>query len=159
MRPETLFQTLSDPTRLRIIQLLEGEPSTAGNLARSTQAKAPALSQHLKALKQAGLVDSRKEGRTVVYRMAPAAKRILEEATRSLPGQRGRAPSRLSARNRLLGVITSIERDRVTSSVTLDVSGQKVQAVITTEALNELGLDVGDHAFAVVKATEVMLMR
>lgn len=130
-----------------------------GELAKLLRAKEPSVSQHLKALRIGGLIRSDKRGRNVVYRIDPSAPRTLRQMTSSLPGGRGRDSLRLSARNRLAGEVVAIERDTVTSAVTLDVGGQKVQAVITTQALDELGLDVGDSAYAVVKATEVMLMR
>ncbi|MGH9194470.1 MAG: TOBE domain-containing protein, partial [Acidimicrobiia bacterium] len=123
------------------------------------RAKEHSVSQHLKSLRVGGLIRGEKQGRSVVYRIDPGAPRTLRRITAGLPGARAREALRLSARNRLAGEVVAIERDAVASSVTLDVGGQKVQAVITTQALDELGLEVGDSAFAVVKATEVMLMR
>lgn len=161
MRPHELFSLLSDPTRLSIVELLSAHKSgmSVGQLAKQLRAKEPSVSQHLKALRTGGLVRGEKQGRSVVYRIDSKAPRTFRQMTSGLPGSRAKEVLRLSARNRLAGEVVAIEKDTVTSAVTLDVGGQKVQAVITTQALDELGLEVGDSAFAVVKATEVMLMR
>lgn len=64
---------------------------------------------------------------------------------------------KLSARNVLPGKVVSIERGAVTSHVKLLVGGTTVTAAITNEAVDELGLKSGDDAYAVVKATDVMI--
>ncbi len=160
MRPEELFTLLGDPTRFRIYAFVSSRPegSAAGQIAKELRLKAPAVSQHLKILRDGGLVESEREGREVVYSLHPAARSLIGDSISHLGLTPLRKKGRLSARNRLLGKVTRIERDAVTSAVTLDISGQQVQAVITTDALDELDLSVGDPAYAVVKATEVMLM-
>ncbi|MGH9535070.1 MAG: TOBE domain-containing protein [Terriglobales bacterium] len=71
----------------------------------------------------------------------------------------GAAASRVSGRNQLRGVITSIRRDGLLAAVTLAIGDQKIQAVITGEAVDALGLAEGMEATALIKATEVMVMR
>lgn len=161
MRPDQLFSLLGDPTRYSILQLLGGAPGglAAGDIARSLGVSAPAVSQHLRTLKGGGLVTAKRDGRRVIYRLEGEPRRRLRELASGMPGAPGPKRDVLSARNRLLGTVTAIERDRVTAGITLDVGGQRVQAVITTSALDELGIEVGDDAYAVIKATEVMLMR
>jgi len=66
---------------------------------------------------------------------------------------------RLSARNALKGKVTDIKRGAVMAQVTLDVAGQTIKAAILLESVDELGLKVGDEAYAVVKATEVMIAK
>lgn len=68
------------------------------------------------------------------------------------------APLKISGRNQLHGTVREIRKDGLLASVRLAVGDQSVQAVITTEAVEELGLKVGDPAIALIKATEVMLM-
>jgi molybdopterin-binding protein len=64
----------------------------------------------------------------------------------------------LSARNRLRGTITSIETDGLMAEVVLELGdGQEVTSTITRGSVERLGLEVGDEASAVVKATEVMV--
>lgn len=73
---------------------------------------------------------------------------------------RGQRPDRLSARNRLAGVVRDVEIDGLLAQVTLDVTEPAtVVAVVTRDAVTELGLAPGDPATAVVKATSVMLER
>lgn len=63
----------------------------------------------------------------------------------------------ISARNVLPGTVTEIVRGAVTSHVRIDVGGTVVTASITNEAVDELGLVVGEPAYAVVKASDVMV--
>lgn len=159
MAPSQVFAVLADPTRLRILERLEKSRAlSVGEIASFLRLKEPSVSQHLKTLRGAGLLSHERHGRHVYYRLDQSARRTIAEAVGKLPGAR-RSRSRLSARNRLLGRVTSIERDQITAAVTLDVGGQTVTSVITSAALDELALEVGDTAYAVVKATEVMLMK
>jgi len=64
---------------------------------------------------------------------------------------------KLSARNQMKGTITAIKEGAVEAQVTLDVGGQKLTAVVTMDAVADLGLAVGKEAVAVIKADHVML--
>jgi molybdopterin-binding protein len=66
-------------------------------------------------------------------------------------------PVKLSARNVLPGTVRKIVKGAVTSHVTLAVGDAVVTASITNEAVAELGLAEGDKAYAVIKATDVMI--
>jgi molybdopterin-binding protein len=66
---------------------------------------------------------------------------------------------KISGRNKLPGRVKSIERSGLMSQVSLDVGGNEVVAVVTTNAVDELGLKEGDEATALVKATSVMLLK
>ncbi len=66
---------------------------------------------------------------------------------------------KMSARNRLPGVVTQIKIDGLLAQVELRVGDNHVVALISAEACQELGLKVGSHAAAVVKATSVMVMK
>ena len=65
----------------------------------------------------------------------------------------------VSGRNKLIGIVSAIKRDLIMAQVNLDVGENKITAVITRDALDELGLKVGDRAIALMKATEVMVMK
>ena len=65
----------------------------------------------------------------------------------------------ISARNRLRGIVTALQVDGLMAEVRLDVGGQEIVSVITRSSLEHLGLTVGGEAYAVVKATEVMIGR
>ena len=64
---------------------------------------------------------------------------------------------KLSARNVLKGTIIEISTGAVTSHVRLDVGGNIVTSSITNEAVKELGLKKGMTAYAVIKASDVMV--
>jgi molybdopterin-binding protein len=64
---------------------------------------------------------------------------------------------RISARNKLEGEVTRITKEGATAVVELDVGGQRVVASITAEAVEELGLQEGSRAWAVIKASDVMI--
>lgn len=64
---------------------------------------------------------------------------------------------KLSARNVLPGTVVEIVTGAVTSHVRIDLGGSIVTASITNDAAKELGLAVGGHASAVIKASDVMV--
>jgi DNA-binding transcriptional ArsR family regulator len=65
------LQCLADPTRRRVFERLRGGAKSVGTLAAGMPVSRPAVSQHLKALKDAGLVKDRSEGTRRVYYIAP----------------------------------------------------------------------------------------
>jgi len=62
-----------------------------------------------------------------------------------------------SARNRFPGIITRIERDGLAAVVEIQAGPHRIVSMITREAADDLGLEVGDLATAVVKATNVIV--
>ncbi|HEY3723075.1 MAG TPA: helix-turn-helix domain-containing protein [Acidimicrobiia bacterium] len=62
-----------------------------------------------------------------------------------------------SARNRFVGLVTRIERDKLTAIVEVQAGPHRVVSLITREGADDLGVDVGDLAVAVVKATNVII--
>lgn len=65
---------------------------------------------------------------------------------------------KLSARNQLRGTVLSIEEGAVNGIVKLDIGGGNViTSTISMSAIRELGLQVGGTAYAVIKATSVMM--
>ena len=64
---------------------------------------------------------------------------------------------KLSARNQLPGVVTKVDKGAVNGIVTIEVNGTPVSATISLNAIHELGLEPGKKAYAVIKATEVMV--
>jgi DNA-binding transcriptional ArsR family regulator len=65
------LQCLSDPTRRQVFERLRAGPQSVGALARGLPVSRPAVSQHLKALRAAGLVSQRSEGTRRVYFVDP----------------------------------------------------------------------------------------
>lgn len=64
---------------------------------------------------------------------------------------------RLSARNQIKGTVLEVTKGQTTSHVRIDVGGTIVTASITNEAVDDLGLKVGQQAYAVIKASDVMV--
>ena len=71
MAYEIALQCLADPTRRAVFERLRRGPQAVGALATGLPVSRPAVSQHLKALKQAGLVSDRAEGTRRVYYIDP----------------------------------------------------------------------------------------
>jgi len=68
----TTLQALGDPTRLAIFERIAARPRAVGELAGELPVSRPAVSQHLKVLKDAGLVFDRAEGARRIYQVDPA---------------------------------------------------------------------------------------
>jgi molybdopterin-binding protein len=64
---------------------------------------------------------------------------------------------RISARNQLKGRIVGVTRGATTSHVRVDIGGAIVTASITNQSVDELGLAEGKDAYAVIKASDVMI--
>jgi molybdopterin-binding protein len=76
----------------------------------------------------------------------------------SLNDEKRRLTMKLSARNRIKGTIVEVKKGATTAHVRIDVGGgQVVTAAITNEAVDELGLAQGKSAYAVIKASDVMI--
>lgn len=95
------------------------------------------------------------QGRRVVDGAALAAL-AQELADGALDGLDGGAGTR-SARNHLTGIVTRVTSDRVMSQVELQCGRYRIVSLISTEAVRELGLEVGSVATAVIKATNVSI--
>ncbi len=85
----------------------------------------------------------------------------LAEVTRLLHERRQAAASRpivaQSARNRFAGIVTRIERDHVAAVVEVQAGPHRLVSLMTAEAVDDLGLEVGKEAVCVVKATNVIV--
>jgi molybdopterin-binding protein len=85
----------------------------------------------------------------------------IEEITRLLSERRRQASDRpivaQSARNRFSGIVTRIEKDRVAAVVEVLAGPHRLVSLMTAEAVDELGLVVGQEAVCVVKATNVIV--
>jgi molybdopterin-binding protein len=67
---------------------------------------------------------------------------------------------KISARNQIKGKITSVEKGQTTGHVHIDIgNGVTVHSSITNEAIDDLGLKVGDQAMAVIKSSDVMIAK
>jgi DNA-binding transcriptional ArsR family regulator len=73
------WAALGDPSRLAIIECLAERPLPVGELAAALPISRPAVSQHLRVLKDAGLVTERAVGTRRIYRLNPAAVAALRD--------------------------------------------------------------------------------
>jgi DNA-binding transcriptional ArsR family regulator len=86
-RLRTLYRALGDETRLRMIGLLaEIGPMPVNQLSREVALSQPLISWHLRILRLAGIVDTERQGRTVICRLRTAAFEELHEAEARLIG-------------------------------------------------------------------------
>ena len=65
----------------------------------------------------------------------------------------------LSGRNQLVGRIVEIKIDGLLAQIKLSIGGQIINSIITSEAAREMQLEVGETVAALVKSTEVMVLR
>jgi ArsR family transcriptional regulator len=89
---EKLFRVLADRTRLRLLNLMNGQEICVCYLVEVLRTSQPKISRHLAYLRNSGIVTARREGRWMHYRIVlphdPAAARILEEVQRRLAEDR-----------------------------------------------------------------------
>ena len=64
---------------------------------------------------------------------------------------------KISARNTLKGRVVEVTKGATTAHVKIDIGGAVVTASITNQSVDDLGLEVGKEAYAVVKASDVMV--
>jgi ArsR family transcriptional regulator, virulence genes transcriptional regulator len=70
-RSAAVARALADPKRLRVLEnLADGGERSVGDLSRCVECQVPNMSQHLAVLRSAGIVASRRQGSTVLYRIA-----------------------------------------------------------------------------------------
>ena len=66
---------------------------------------------------------------------------------------------RISGRNQLVGRVVDLRVDGLMAQVTLSIAGQHLVSIITADAVREMRLEKGQLAAALIKSTEVMVMR
>ena len=65
----------------------------------------------------------------------------------------------ISGRNKLLGTITELQYEGLLVQITIDVNGYEITSIITSDSARALGLKEGVQVYALIKATEVMVIR
>ena len=73
------FKAVADPTRRAVLEYLLGRPHGVGELARHFDVSRPAISKHLRILKDARVVRERREGRNRIYELNPAGLNALRK--------------------------------------------------------------------------------
>lgn len=77
MNYQGALEVVGDPTRRRILELLRGQPRPVGELAARLPVSRPAVSRHLRLLKEAGLVIDDAQGTRRIYRLRPEGFRSI----------------------------------------------------------------------------------
>ncbi len=68
-----VFRAIADPTRRRLLEALRGGPLSVNRLAEAFPVSRPAISKHLRCLREAGLVSEERRGRRRIYRLQALA--------------------------------------------------------------------------------------
>jgi molybdopterin-binding protein len=85
--------------------------------------------------------------------------RLLYRTRGRNEGERRVTYQRISGRNQLVGRVVDVRVSGLVAQVTLSVGGQLITSLITSDALREMQLKKGQTAAALIKATEVMIIR
>jgi molybdopterin-binding protein len=102
---------------------------------------------------RAGKIKTRRDGQNRRRVAASEVERLTRRPPRHLTGTRS------SARNRMSGVVRSVEVDGVMALVEIEAGPFLLTAAVTRDSVDELGLEPGVRATAIVKATSVMVER
>ncbi|HEY5711257.1 MAG TPA: autorepressor SdpR family transcription factor [Allosphingosinicella sp.] len=81
-----VFKAIADPTRRQVLALLREKPLSAGELADHFDHSKPTMSAHFTILREAGLIDATRHGKSIIYRLKMS---VLEEALMGLAGAVG----------------------------------------------------------------------
>jgi DNA-binding transcriptional ArsR family regulator len=70
---DTVLQALADPSRRALLEILREHPASAGELAEALPIARPGVSRHLRVLRDAGLVEARRDAQRRIYSLRPEA--------------------------------------------------------------------------------------
>ena len=85
--------------------------------------------------------------------------RISGAALSKTPREKPIGIEAISGRNKLHGVVTDLRYEGLLVQITIDVGGQAITSIITSDATKALGLKKGSSVYALIKATEVMVIK
>jgi ArsR family transcriptional regulator len=85
-KPSDIFKAFADETRVRILSLLAKDEQCVCELHATLQLPQPTISRHLAYLRRMGLVVERKQGKWVIYQLAPAGDAVHESLLKCLRG-------------------------------------------------------------------------
>src|SRR4051812_27600075 len=102
-----------------------------------------------------------RDGRIAIVRSTGGQRLVSRTEVDRIMATRRRGPDRpivaQSARNRFVGIVTRVEKDRVVAVVEVQAGPHRLVSLMTAEAVEDLDLKVGDEAVCVVKATNVIV--
>jgi len=85
--------------------------------------------------------------------------RLSGSAVKPSPSTKPVGLNAISGRNKLYGRIEEVRFEGLLAQISIDVGGQRITSIITSDAARDLGLKKGSRVYALVKATEVMVIR
>ena len=94
-----VFKALSDPTRRQVLQLLRKGPMSAGDLADNFDVSKPTMSAHFAVLREANLVHTEKDGKSVIYHLNLS---VLEDALMGFANTFGIGAERQSTKRKTI---------------------------------------------------------
>ncbi len=115
--------------------------------------------KRVQSLARSGRLPASRIGRKWLFHRADLERALGRRAAAPRVGATPSGLEALSARNHLRGRITAITVEGLMAEVRMEIGGQELTAIITRGSVERLGLRVGSEAFAVIKATEVMVAR
>ena len=107
---DSTIQALTDPTRREILRMVRDTPLSAGAIAGAFAVSRPAVSRHLRVLREAGLVREKAVGRERVYRLEPAPLARVEAFVAEL--RISREAERAAWERRFMALETEVHRTR-----------------------------------------------
>lgn len=107
---DSTIQALADPTRREILRMIRDTPLPAGTIAGAFAVSRPAISRHLRVLREAGLVREKTEGRERIYRLEPAPLARVEAFVAEL--RISREAERAAWERRFMSLETEVHRIR-----------------------------------------------
>ena len=91
---------------------------------------------------------------------ASEIERLMPSPGEQLPDAGSRESFRkISGRNQLVGQVVNVKIDGLMAQITLSIAGQHLTSIITADAVREMRLEKGQMAAALIKSTEIMVMR
>ena len=96
MPHNAVFKALADPTRRRILKMLNRGEMTAGDITKGFDISAPSMSHHFNVLKEADLVFARREGQQILYSLNTTVFQDLMTVLLEMFGKAGKQPRRKS---------------------------------------------------------------
>jgi molybdopterin-binding protein len=87
------------------------------------------------------------------------ARSEIERIFGSKPREKPIGIEAISGRNKLRGIVTGVRYEGLLVQITIDVGGQSITSIITSDATKALGLKKGSSVYALIKATEVMVIK
>ena len=107
---DLIFQALADATRRKILSMVRHDPLPAGKIAEAFAISRPAISRHLRVLREAGLLCDRDEGREKFYVLDPSALTPVDEVLAGLRAPR--ATDSAAWERRFMALATEVHRVR-----------------------------------------------